>query len=417
MRHLFLSAVLMLACATAASAEREWTVLCYFVADDNKSAGLEEAQVRNLDELAERGSTDQYALLVQMDRSNKTSDFLRGRYSEPNYAGASRYAVAKGKWNPVAKLGEVNMGDPKTLLDFMQWGAQNYPAKHYLLLINGHGSGMLSWNGVGSVADAQPGRVNLPNLSSFIGYDSTDEDCLTIFEMEQVLQRFNASRGKKIDVVAIDGCYAGCLEVFYQLRDVTDVFVAAASLVAGHGFRYTAIVNAIAANPAVTGAELGAVMDKTYIDRADGDYVLGTFLTAGAEELAAGVSELAREMSVAGREVGKVGIPNLTQFANDKYWDLERILNSILTGTTDFRKASNAAQVTAAAQRSLKALRACRSDMWYRGDYAAKKIGGLSIYWPDKDTYRKYHAFYKATAFAKGNLWDEYLDWRELNVQ
>lgn len=414
MRHLLLAAML-LAFGTAAHAEREWTVMCYFVADDNKSADLEAGQVRNLDELSERGSTDQCALLVQMDRSNKTNDFLRSRYAEPDYAGASRYAVARGKWNPVAKLGEVNMGDPRTLLDFMQWGARNYPAKHYALIINGHGSGLLSWNGAGSVSDPQPGRVDLPNLSNFIGYDYTDGDCLTIFELEQVLARFNAPRGRKLDVVALDGCYAGCLEVLYQLRDVTEVFVAAASLVAGHGFRYTAIVEAIAANPAISGAQLGAVMDKTYIDRADGDYVLGTFLTAGADELASAVSELSREMSVAGREVGRVAIPNLTQFANDKYWDLERILRSILTGTTGFAKASNAAQVTAAANRSLAALRNCRSDMWYRGDYAAKKIGGLSIYWPDKDTYRKYHAFYKATAFAKGALWDEYLDWRELN--
>ena len=45
------------------------------------------------------------------------------------------------------------------------------------------------------------------------------------------------------------------------------------------------------------------------------------------------------------------------------------------------------------------------------------KVGGLSIYWPDADTYRKYLPFYKALAFSRGSLWDEFLDWRELNAK
>jgi len=399
-------------------APREWTIMGYFVGDDNNSADLEANQVRNLDELAVKGSLPGYDIVVQMDRSNKTNDFLKSRYAEPNYSGATRYHVTAGKWGNVEKLGEVNMGDPKVLVDFMRWAAATYPAKHYMLIINGHGSGILSWNGPGSTSDSTPGRVVLPGLSHFIGYDSTDGDCLTIFELEAALGQFaQLPGGKKLDMLAIDGCFAGCVEALYQLRDVTDYFVASEGLVAGHGFRYTAIVDAIAAQPAVSAEALGEVIDKTYIERASGDYVLGCFRTSGADELTGALSDLAREMTAAGREVGKVAIPNLTAFGKDKYWDVSRILDSVLTGGTGLARASNAAQLTAAAQRTQKALRACRTDLWYRGDYATKKVGGLSVYWPDADTYRKYLPFYKATAFARGSLWDEFLDWRELGAK
>jgi len=41
----------------------------------------------------------------------------------------------------IEDLGETNTGDPKVLSDFILWGAKNYPAEHYLVVVWNHGAG------------------------------------------------------------------------------------------------------------------------------------------------------------------------------------------------------------------------------------------------------------------------------------
>jgi len=41
----------------------------------------------------------------------------------------------------VADWGERNMGDPQTLIDFIQWSQANYPAEHYATVFWDHGWG------------------------------------------------------------------------------------------------------------------------------------------------------------------------------------------------------------------------------------------------------------------------------------
>ncbi|MBI3893222.1 MAG: hypothetical protein HY303_17015 [Candidatus Wallbacteria bacterium] len=409
----------MLAAAPALQAQtlKEWTIVGYFVGDDNKSPILEESQVKNIDELSQRGSGDAYDVVVQVDRSNKINDYLRSRYSDPDYSGAKRYFIQPDKWTVEAKLGEVNMGDPAALLDCLKWAAKSHPAKHYLLVINSHGSGTLSWRGPGSTADSQPGRVLLP-VSSYVAYDDTDNDCLTIFELGKALEAFAAfNGGKKLDMMALDACLAASIEALFQFRDGVDTLVASESLVPGHGFAYSSIVSAIAANPAIAPDDLAGIITKSFIDRADSGNVLGAYRTAGAEDVRAACDGLVRELRTAAKETGKVSIQGLTAFAEDKYWDLERIADALIAGRSNTGGAANASQVVAAAQKLKSAIRACRVSLWYSGSFAEQKVGGLSIFWPGKDDYARYRNFYKATAFAAAGLWDDYLDWYELGMQ
>ncbi len=414
-----LIAVLLLVCLSSASpvaaqAAREWTVMCYFVSDDNKDASLEESQVKNIDELSSRGSGAGYDLVVQVDRSNKISEYLRSRYADPDYSGAKRYHIERDKWAVQAKLGEVNMGDPKSLLDFMTWAAVAYPAKHYLLLINSHGSGTLSWRGPGSTADSQPGRVVLP-VNRYVAYDDTDDDCLTVFELATVLEQFALQeRRPKLDILALDACLAASIEALHQLKDGVDLLVASEATVPGHGFRYTSIVDSVAAGAAPEA--LAGVITKSFIERAGAPNVLGAFRTSVAEDLTRAVSKLARELYVAGRELGKVGVRDLTNFG-DNYWDLERIAGSIAHGGSNATSAAHGAEVLRLAKEVLELLKQSRVSLWYSGDYAKAEVGGLSILWPGADSYRKYRAFYKATGFARAGLWDEFLDWRELGME
>ena len=42
----------------------------------------------------------------------------------------------------VFNMGEQNMGDYETLISFIEWGVQKYPAYHYVLVPMDHGDGI-----------------------------------------------------------------------------------------------------------------------------------------------------------------------------------------------------------------------------------------------------------------------------------
>ena len=41
----------------------------------------------------------------------------------------------------VMDVGEVNMADGQTLVDFVTWAVENYPADKYMLIMSDHGMG------------------------------------------------------------------------------------------------------------------------------------------------------------------------------------------------------------------------------------------------------------------------------------
>ena len=73
------------------------------------------------------GSTDQFNMIVQLDRS----------MGEP----CNRLFINKGNYDVVEAMGECDMGNVDVLTDFVEWGAKTYPAKKYAVVIWNHGSG------------------------------------------------------------------------------------------------------------------------------------------------------------------------------------------------------------------------------------------------------------------------------------
>ena len=101
--------------------EKQWTVIVYLAGDNNLSSAGE----IDLSEMKQVGSTNEINIVAQFDRAD---------------AGAqtSRYLLQKGtalENDKVMDLGETNMGDPMVLDSFAKWAIQQYPAKHYLLVL------------------------------------------------------------------------------------------------------------------------------------------------------------------------------------------------------------------------------------------------------------------------------------------
>jgi len=80
-------------------------------------------------------------IVAQLDR------FQAGYTGDGDWTSARRYHVLQdGDLNHinseiVQDLGEVNMADTQTLVDFATWAIQTYPAEHYVLILSDHGMG------------------------------------------------------------------------------------------------------------------------------------------------------------------------------------------------------------------------------------------------------------------------------------
>src|SRR3970040_61947 len=105
----------------------KWTVMVYLAGDNNLDAN----GVTDLVEMKKIGSVPGMNIVAQFDRSG--AGFPRKRFFIRN--GTSLNA------DVVESLGETNSGKPEILLDFIKWGAINYPADHYMLVLWNHGQG------------------------------------------------------------------------------------------------------------------------------------------------------------------------------------------------------------------------------------------------------------------------------------
>ncbi len=242
--------------ATASEFEVDWLFMVYLDADNN----LESAGIDDMNEMEVAGSTDDVAIVVQMDRAERdyADDTTNG-----NWTGTKRLYVTQDTDqliinSPVIEdLGEVNMGDPATLTSFIEWAVANYPAQHYALVLWNHGSG---WRGRDSDGEAVKS----------ICVDDESGDELTMTELRSALNAANLSTGKTLDIVGFDACLMQMVEVAYQVmgsasRPLVDITVGSEETEPGDGWDYAATLTALTADPTMTPAELGTQIVNDYV--------------------------------------------------------------------------------------------------------------------------------------------------------
>ena len=108
----------------------KWTVMVYISGDNN----LEDYVVKDIElELAPTGSTADVNVLALADRG-PGYDTSYGDWQTTKLFYVTQGMTAAPE-NAVADWGERNMGDPQTLIDFVTWSKENYPADHYVLYL------------------------------------------------------------------------------------------------------------------------------------------------------------------------------------------------------------------------------------------------------------------------------------------
>jgi len=231
-----------------------WLVMIYQDADDKI---LEKDIYVDLNEAERVGSSGNVQIVVQMDR------FQGGYQGDGDWVSARRYYVTQDDdlnrigSEVVADLGEVNMADANTLVDFVTWAVGEYPADKYALILSDHGMG---WPGGWSDPTARGGGDSSLPLARVTG------DQIYLHELDQALGEILDQTGlEKFELIGMDACLMGHLEVLDALAPHARYAVTSQETEPALGWAYAAFLDELTANPAMDGAELGEKIVSSYI--------------------------------------------------------------------------------------------------------------------------------------------------------
>lgn len=241
--------------AAPGQAGQKWLVMLYQDADDQI---LEQDIYVDLNESERVGSTDRVTIVTQIDR-------YQGAYqADGNWTSTRRYLVTQDgdlsalSSDLVDDIGEANMADAATLVDFATWAIETYPADRYVLIMSDHGMG---WPGgwTDPTGGRDPGRA--PLISALKG------DGMYLNEIAQALDDIQAQSGlQKFDVIGMDACLMSQLEVYAALEPYAYYAVASEEVEPALGWAYTGFLDTVVNNPDMSSAQLVQEVVNTYID-------------------------------------------------------------------------------------------------------------------------------------------------------
>ncbi len=228
-------------CWAPAAEARTWTIMVYMSADNN----LEEFGMDDLAEMMDVGSSGDVNIIVLADRSSE--------YVVEDVGGIGDWTTAKllrvenGALTELDDLGELDMGDPSVLADFIEFAITSYPADRYMIDFWNHGG---AWYG--------------------FGWDEGDgNDALPLNEIALGLEDGLAAAGvDHVDVIGFDACLMATLAVAQTVAPFAQYLVASEELEPGHGWNYAAF-QAVVDDPAIDGATLGEAIVEGFVEQAE----------------------------------------------------------------------------------------------------------------------------------------------------
>ncbi len=421
------------------SGGEKWLVMLYQDADDKI---LEQDITLDLNEAERVGSSDNVTIVAQLDR------YRSGFSGDENWTGARRYLVTQDNdlnrigSEMVADLGEVNMSDTRTLVDFATWAMQTYPADRYALILSDHGMG---WPGGWSDTDSSARASSNTPLGQAAG------DQLYLNEIDDALgQILQATGVDKLDLLGMDACLMGHLEVLSALEPHARYTVLSQETEPSLGWAYASVFNDLEANPAMDGGQFGQLIVNSYIvddqrildDQARADLLRqssgmsGLFGSTPRMSAAQLAQQMGGDITLAAIDMSQV--PALIDSVNDLAYTLQsadpngvarakrytRSFTSIFGSnvpasyidlgnfTQLLQREVNNQQVAQAASQVMAAID--QSVVAIKNGPNKRGATGVSIYFPNSSLYqsgaggpRSYTVI--ANRFAQDSLWDDYL--------
>lgn len=279
--------------------QAEWTFLVYMGADNN----LESAGITDFLEMADVGSDANVKIVALFDRH------LGWQTGFDDWTDTRRGVINNGDepdttWG--TSIGEANMGDPQTLVDFVEWGMQTYPASRYAVVLWDHGSG---WHArsepppskIACVDECVPCTQDSPDCDMHGTTCDLDTGCcagddrLFMQELGNALQAIEMDV-QQLDLVGFDSCLMGMVEVAYEIRGCATVMVGSERSEPNNGWPYDTLLADLVADPSMTAADLGGTIVSRYYESYVDDHTQSAINLSSMDALASKIDLLAQTL-------------------------------------------------------------------------------------------------------------------------
>lgn len=373
---------------TVGGGKARWTFLVYLDADNN----LESEGIFNLNQMEAVGSTSQVNIVVQMDRSSSYDS------SNGNWTTCRRYLVSKDSNTStisstlVQDIGEVDMADPATLTSFVNWGVQNYPADHYMVVLWDHGSGW--YRGQNKLAKA-------------IISDDSSGKIMEMAQMRTALLNARNSLGHNLDVVGFDACLMNMGEVAYQLRGVADYMVTSEETEPGDGWPYDRILGHLTAVPTMNAQTLTGYVVSDYGAYYGSQAVTQSALNLG--QMSGFLTDLNSfsQACIDNMDTARAGLQNTISGTQNYYYPDFADLYDYLARV---RANVNNPAIQSAAQTLQNRIALLVTAEYHGAGSAVANSHGLAIWLPTTQShYSSDQSFYSTLDLSTQGKWDDFL--------
>ncbi|MBD3189477.1 MAG: hypothetical protein GF308_02485 [Candidatus Heimdallarchaeota archaeon] len=221
---------------------REWTVMWYCNGDfveggSSPTAFCADNQYKQIKAFAERTVTrsndylddsfwEHCAITMMWDVPNgRFEQWVGLQLVQQNFNGKCKQIGISNGWDSRVEIEkdngdttDVNMASGTTLDNFLTWSQQHYPARKYLLITTGHGTGQFT---IPAFPNQAGGMLPEGNL------DNAPVDMLTSSELADALY------GHSIDIYTAGSCYMGAYEFIGALTGHVKYYVGSEIRLAG----------------------------------------------------------------------------------------------------------------------------------------------------------------------------------------
>jgi hypothetical protein len=293
-------------------------------------------------------------------------------------------------------LGELNMGHPDTLADFVTWSMDQYPADHYYLAVDDHGDGAYGISTDGS----------------------SNNDQLTPPDLYSALKGATHNGNRKIDIFDFEACLMGLAENAYDLREWVDYVVFFQQISWGID-TYPVYFGDLASTD--TPLDVGRrIVDRYYAQASADGYphtisLIDTGGMVGVRDAVTGFGDTIRATDTLDQRNAVTSARDNSQaFAADvdatnsiraeyiDLWDLADNASSLAPAQAAAVKAA----VDAAVVHERHAGGGVSGYIWDHSD-----VHGLSIYYPTNKSSSAFSEYPSRYRMSQEGGWDEFLAW------
>lgn len=210
---------------------RDWTIAMYWVSDNNLDEYTDYFVQMWIDHLK---NTEDVAMCVFLDRLDLPTNIS---------------TLTEDGWQEVSSHEELNSSSPDTLASFLEFALTepSLASDNFMLMVQDHGNGYL-----GLCTDEGLPDSDLPKV------------WMSIDDLGAGVRKALDSTGKDIDIISLDACTLGTVEIAYELRGTADYLVASELGVPFDGQNYIALLEGFTDDPDIAPFDLACKLVDDY---------------------------------------------------------------------------------------------------------------------------------------------------------